>query len=197
MDILDQILNAQKGSREEKVENFRSLFAEVKQDSDIEGKKGTQPAKYFKGMSKSTKDKRDAHFNKNKEGPAPGDSAETKPSKFNAKFKKMYGEELEENAGLEKKAEKSGMPLGVLKKVYNRGLAAFKGGHRPGATAPQWAMARVNSFVTKSKGTWGGADQDLAKKVRGESLEEDNVAVQTANAKAQQVDELEKLKIKH
>ena len=46
MDILDQILNAQKGSREEKVENFRSLFAEVKQDSDIEGKKGTQPAKY-------------------------------------------------------------------------------------------------------------------------------------------------------
>ena len=197
MDILDQILNAQKGSRDEKVENFKSMFAEIKQDSDIDDKKGTQPAKYFKGMSKSTKDKRDAHFNKNKSGPAPGDSAETKPSKFNSKFKKMYGEELEENAGLEKKAEKSGMPLGVLKKVYNRGLAAFKGGHRPGATAPQWAMARVNSFVTKSKGTWGGADQDLAKKVRGESLEEDNVAVQTANAKAQQVDELEKLKIKH
>ena len=159
MDILDQILNAQKGSRDEKVENFKSMFAEIKQDSDIDDKKGTQPAKYFKGMSKSTKDKRDAHFNKNKEGPAPGDSsAETKPSKFNSKFKKMYGEELEENAGLEKKAEKSGMPLSILKKVYNRGLAAYKGGHRPGATAPQWAMARVNSFVTKSKGTWGKAD---------------------------------------
>jgi hypothetical protein len=28
-------------------------------------------------------------------------------------------------------------------------------------------MARVNSFVTKSSGTWGGADKDLAKKVRG------------------------------
>ena len=28
MDILDQILNAQKGSRDEKVENFKSLFAE-------------------------------------------------------------------------------------------------------------------------------------------------------------------------
>jgi hypothetical protein len=25
----------------------------------------------------------------------------------------------------------------------------------------------VNSFVTKSKGTWGGADQDLAKQVGG------------------------------
>ena len=199
MDILDQILNAQKGSRDEKVENFKSLFAEIKQDKDIEDKKGTQPAKYFKGMSKSTKDKRDAHFNKGKEGPAPGDAtAKTKPSKFNSKFKKMYGEELEENAGLEKKAEKSGMPLSILKKVYNRGLAAYKGGHRPGATAPQWAMARVNSFVTKSKGTWGGADQDLAKKVRGESLEEeDNVAVRAALAKAKQVEEMERLKAKH
>ena len=28
MDILDQILDAQKGSRDEKVENFKSLFAE-------------------------------------------------------------------------------------------------------------------------------------------------------------------------
>ena len=63
----------------------------------------------------------------------------------------MFGENVE---GLKKKAEKSGMPLSILKKVYNRGLAAYKGGHRPGATAPQWAMARVNSFITKSKGTW-------------------------------------------
>ena len=31
----------------------------------------------------------------------------------------------------------------------------------------QWAFARVNSFVTKSSGTWGGADKDLAKQVRG------------------------------
>ena len=67
------------------------------------------------------------------------------------------------------------MPLGILKQVYNRGLAAYKTGHRPGATAPQWAMARVNSFVTKSKGTWGGADKDLAAKVQGkkESVQEE------------------------
>ena len=75
----------------------------------------------------------------------------------------------ENEKGLKNKAEKSGMPLGILKQVYNRGLAAYKTGHRPGATAPQWAMARVNSFVTKSKGTWGGADKDLAAKVQGKS----------------------------
>ena len=65
------------------------------------------------------------------------------------------------------KAEKTGMPYSILKQVYNRGMAAGKGGHRPGATQQQWALARVNSFVTKSSGTWGGADKDLAKKVRG------------------------------
>ena len=69
--------------------------------------------------------------------------------------------------GLKNKAEKSGMPYGILKKVYDRGMAAYKTGHRPGTTAQQWAFARVNSFVTKSKGTWGGADKDLAAKVRG------------------------------
>jgi hypothetical protein len=99
-------------------------------------------------------------------------------SGYKAKGKKDKKEEvdLEENEkGLKNKAEKSGMPLGILKQVYNRGLAAYKTGHRPGATAPQWAMARVNSFVTKSKGTWGGADKDLAAKVQGkkESVQEE------------------------
>jgi len=73
----------------------------------------------------------------------------------------------EEIAGLKKKAEKSGMPYGILKKVYDRGMAAWRGGHRPGATQQQWAFARVNSFVTKSSGTWGGADKDLAAKGKG------------------------------
>jgi hypothetical protein len=77
----------------------------------------------------------------------------------------------EKIAGLVKKAEKSGMPYGILKKVYDRGMAAYKTGHRPGTTAQQWAFARVNSFTTKSSGTWGKADADLAAKVRGETYE--------------------------
>ena len=95
---------------------------------------------------------------------------------------KIIGEELEEDTnkyitekikGLENKADKTGMPYGILKKVYDRGMAAWKGGHRPGAGQQQWAFARVNSFVTKSSGTWGKADADLAKQVRAsESIEE-------------------------
>ena len=80
----------------------------------------------------------------------------------------------EKIAGLVKKADKSGMPYSILKKVYDRGMAAYKTGHRPGTTPQQWAFARVNSFVTKSSGTWGKADKDLAKQVEMvERLEED------------------------
>ena len=79
--------------------------------------------------------------------------------------------ELDEKiAGLVKKADKSGMSYSILKKVYDRGMAAWKTGHRPGTTPQQWAFARVNSFTTKSAGTWGKADKDLAKQV--EQIEE-------------------------
>lgn len=69
-------------------------------------------------------------------------------------------------SGLKKKSEETGVPIGILRDVYRRGMAAWKSGHRPGATQQQWAYARVNSFLTKQPGTWGGADKDLAKKVR-------------------------------
>jgi shikimate kinase len=180
-------------------EMFEAMFegTEVGQDPDIKDKEGTQPAVYYKGIkSKSTKSKRDAHFKKGAKmdddnpaayKPAPGDAtAETKPSKHTKKFKQMYGEsvQLDEDAtkALKKKAEKSGMPLGILRKVYNRGIAAWRTGHRPGTTPQQWGMARVNSFVTKSSGTWGKADKDLADKVRGTKKEAVNPAQQAAIA---------------
>ena len=80
------------------------------------------------------------------------------------KFNQYIEEKV--TAALKKKAEKSGMPMGILRKVFNRGVAAWRTGHRPGTNSIQWGLARVNSFVTKSKGTWGGADKDLAAKVR-------------------------------
>ena len=76
-------------------------------------------------------------------------------------------------AGLVKKSEKSGISYGILKQVYNRGMAAWKTGHRPGTTPQQWAFARVNSFITGGK-TRTTADKDLWAKHKGkkESLEE-------------------------
>ena len=64
-----------------------------------------------------------------------------------------------------KKSEKSGIAYGILKKVYSRGMAAWRTGHRPGTTPQQWAFARVNSFITG-----GGArksDADLWRQHKG------------------------------
>lgn len=68
--------------------------------------------------------------------------------------------------GIKNKAKESGVPVGLLRIIMRRGLAAWKTGHRPGATQAQWGYARVNSFLTKQPGTWGKADSDIAKKVR-------------------------------
>ncbi len=67
----------------------------------------------------------------------------------------------EASDGLSDKAKKSGVSLSTLKKVYARGIAAWNSGHRPGTTPQQWAHARVNSYITKGKGTYHGADKDL------------------------------------
>lgn len=67
---------------------------------------------------------------------------------------------------LKTKAEESGVPIGIIRAVMRRGLAAWKSGHRPGANQQQWGYARVNAFLTKGEGTWGNADKDLAKEVR-------------------------------
>ena len=164
------IARALKTANEELSEGERALARDKKTD---------QPKKYVSGLSYKDKESHDRHLKKQgkkadsdksayKQSPA-DKKAKTIPSKHTNKFKQMYGEDYlnEKIAGLEKKAKKSGMPYSILKKVYDRGMAAWKGGHRPGTTPQQWAFARVNSFTTKSSGTWGKADKDLAKQVRG------------------------------
>jgi hypothetical protein len=54
---------------------------------------------------------------------------------------------------LKNKSDKTGFPQGILTQVWKRGYAAWKTGHIPGTTPQQWAMARVNSFVTGGKTT--------------------------------------------
>lgn len=61
---------------------------------------------------------------------------------------------------LKDKAAKTGIAYGILKKVFDRGVAAWRTGHRPGTTPVQWGLARVNSFATGGK-TRTTADADL------------------------------------
>ena len=90
---------------------------EVAQDKDVKKAKGSQPSVYYKGLSKSTKQKRLAHFKKygkyDDDNPAaykkaPGDkNAKTKPSVHTLKYRRMYGEDAVELA--KKKIEREKM----------------------------------------------------------------------------------------
>ena len=90
---------------------------EVAQDKDVKKAKGSQPSVYYKGLSKSTKQKRLAHFKKygkyDDDNPAaykkaPGDkTAKTKPSVHTLKYRRMYGEDAVEIA--KKKIEREKM----------------------------------------------------------------------------------------
>ena len=77
---------------------------------------------------------------------------------INPKKEEILDEKIE---GLVNKSKQTGVPYSILKKSYDRGMAAWKGGHRPGASQQQWAFARVNSMLTGGK-----ADPDLQKQIK-------------------------------
>lgn len=68
-------------------------------------------------------------------------------------------------ASLKKKSKASGIPMGILRKVFSKGMQAWNAGHRPGVAQHQWGMGRVNSFITGSGGA-RKADADLWKKAK-------------------------------
>ena len=72
---------------------------------------------------------------------------------MNEEQKQIFTEKLSAKItkSLKNKAKKANAPLGALKAIYNKGLAAWRTGHRPGASQHAWAMARVNSVLTGGK----------------------------------------------
>ena len=89
-----------------------------------------------------------------------------KISRYTKDWNKKYGEK---SISLSAKSKISGVPLSILKKVYNKGLAAWRGGsHRPGASQHQWGVSRVNSFLTCGK-TWYFPDHKLAEEAMKKS----------------------------
>ena len=80
-------------------------------------------------------------------------------------------EELDESkksgvtASLKKKSKASGIPVGILRKVFSKGMQAWNAGHRPGVAQHQWGMGRVNSFITGAGGA-RKADADLWSKAK-------------------------------
>lgn len=137
------------------------------------------PPKYTAGLKKSTAAKRATEIRKRSKGevsksekykPLPGDkTAETKPSQYTTGAGKIRQKILERATKLKGSQDdrfvsavalETGIPKAIIKEVYDKGLAAWAVGHRPGATPQQWARARVYSFITGGK-TTTTADQPL------------------------------------
>lgn len=126
------------------------------------------PKKYFKGLSRRNKTVRKKEILKYGslhwrnptayKGFATDKKVKSKPSGYTTKWYTLYPDAK----SLEEKAKVTGVPLKYIKEVYNRGMAAWRTGHRVAASQQQWGYARVSSFLLKGT-TYYTTDSDLAR----------------------------------
>jgi hypothetical protein len=124
------------------------------------------PAKYYAGLDRATRKKRRAEIRRfgamSWKDPAAyvgfrtDRGVKTRKSGYTAEWRKRFPDAK----SLEAKAEATGVPLRFLQESYNRGMAAWRTGHRPGATQQQWGYARVHSLLLCGK-TATSTDSDL------------------------------------
>lgn len=132
------------------------------------------PPKYYRGLTRKVADKRRKEIGKFGSmdwkdpkayvGFKTDVGVHVKPSSYTSRFKKLFPDAN----SLEEKAAATGVPVRFLRESYNRGMAAWRTGHRPGATEQQWGYARVHSFLLKGK-TYRTTDSDIARRAIRES----------------------------
>jgi hypothetical protein len=143
-------------------------------DSQRKTRKVFLPKKYFAGLSKTRKQQRVKEIHKfgalsHKDpkayvGFATNKGVKTKKSGYSQQWSRLYPEVK----SLADRAKVTGVPLRFIQASYDRGLAAWRTGHRPGATQQQWGYARVSSFLLCGK-TYDTTDSDLARKAKAAS----------------------------
>ena len=121
--------------------------------------KSSAPLKYFRGLkTKEDVVTRVKKIEKKTYAPFKTDiGMKIKTSTWTKKVYKAYPGAY----SLENKSKVTGVPLDIIKQVYDKGLAAWRTGHRPGATPQQWGYARVHSFLMGGP-TSHGPDRLLA-----------------------------------
>jgi len=132
------------------------------------------PFKYFRGLSSRKKTQRKKEIKqrsaiswKSAKAYKPfktDKGVKTRRSSHTAKWKKMFPKVSSLNGA----SKVTGVPLSAIRKSYNRGMAAWRTGHRPGATQQQWGYARVHSFLLCGK-TFHSTDSDLAREAKSKS----------------------------
>jgi hypothetical protein len=113
------------------------------------------PKKYYTGLTKKEVEERKKEIATGEKTKSSDRSAykpfktdknkTTKTSSYTTRFHQLFPGV----SGLSAISKATGIPGDIIKKVYDKGLAAWRTGHRPGATQGQWGYARVYSFVLK------------------------------------------------
>ncbi len=132
------------------------------------------PKKYFAGLSAKKKTQRAKEIAKygalKTEDPKAyvgfktDVGVKTRKSQYTAAWNKKFPTVK----SLKDRAKVTGVPLKYLQESYDRGMAAWRTGHRPGATQQQWGYARVSSLLMCGK-THYTTDSDLVRKAKAES----------------------------
>jgi hypothetical protein len=133
------------------------------------------PRKYYAGLSKTKKKTRAAEIRRygalGWKDPAAyvgfktDRGIKTRRSGYTAAWKRRFPDAT----SLEQKAVVTGVPVRFLRESYNRGMAAWRTGHRPGATQQQWGYARVHSLLLCGK-TAVSTDSDLRREAIATSV---------------------------
>ena len=132
------------------------------------------PKRYFSGLTRKQKQKRKreiAKFGakswkdpKAYVGFKTNSYVKSRPSSYTQRWRRRFPDAK----SLKDKSKATGVPLKYIQQSYNRGLAAWRTGHRPGATEQQWGYARVHSLLQCGK-TYETTDSDIVKDARTHS----------------------------
>ena len=125
------------------------------------------PERYYRGLSATKKKERAREIKRFGSMTSPAAyvgfrtdrGVTTRPSRYSRAWEKRFPGVK----SLSDRAKKTGVPVRFLQESYDRGMAAWRTGHRPGATQQQWGYARVSSLLLCGK-TYHTADADIVRR---------------------------------
>ena len=115
------------------------------------------PLKYFRGLDsmknvetrfqRILEGRKSKSNSKNAYRPFKTDTKNAKKKVKTSKYTQAFYKQYPNASSLENKAKATKIPLDIIKKIYKKGLAAWRTGHRVGASQQAWGYARVHSFI--------------------------------------------------
>ena len=133
------------------------------------------PPKYYRGLTKKQAAARKAEIKKfgSLHWKDPKAYVGFKTDKYaktrrKSSYTVQWNEEFPGVKSLKERSRVTGVPVKYLKTVYNRGMAAWRTGHRSGMSQQAWSYPRVSSFLLCGK-THYGPDSDQVRLAKTES----------------------------